>query len=153
MSYVHVTLANVIDSPEVGRPTALTLRTGGTRLWWDGITDAELAECGWFKVALVARPADTPTTTTDRSVVWSLSGPTELWTSRAKTQAELDAERDQANGVTIRSQADAALTANRTFLAIATPTNVQLSAQVRALTQQMNGVIRVAVLGKLDGTN
>lgn len=152
MSYVHLTLANVIDSPEVSRPTELQLRTGGTRLWSPYITDAELNACGWYKVATVARPDDTPTTTFDRSVVVNIVGPTELWTVRNKTQPELDADRDQANATSIRSQATQALADNRTYLAIASPTNAQVVAQVRALTQEMNGVIRL-VLGKLDGTN
>ena len=153
MSYVHLSLSNQIDSPEVGRPTALRLRDGsGTRLWWDGITEAELNACGWFKVATVPRPADTATTTTDRSVVVTLTVPTELWTVRDKTQAELDADAANANDTTIREQANTALDNNRTYLAIASPTNAQVAAQVRGLTQQMNGVIRL-VLGKLDGTN
>ena len=153
MSYVHLSLANVIDSPETNRPTDLRLRDGtGTRLWWEGITEAELNQCGWFKVATVPRPADTPTTTYDRSVIVTLTVPTELWTARNKTQAELDADRDAANNTTIRQQANTALDNNRTYLAIATPTVAQVTAQVRALTQQMNGVIRL-VLGKLDGTN
>ena len=153
MSYVHLSLANQIDSPEVLRPTELQLRNGsGTRLWWEGITDAELNQCGWFKVATVPRPTDTATTTTDRSVIVTLTVPTELWTVRNKTQAELDSDRDTANGTTIRSQANTALDNNRTYLAVATPTVAQVTAQVRALTQQMNGVIRL-VLGKLDGTN
>lgn len=153
MSYVHLSLANVIDSPEVTRPTDLHLRDGsGTRLWSEYITEAELNQCGWFKVITVSRPADTPTQTSDRSLIVSLSGPTELWTVRNKTQAELDADRDQANNTTIRQQANNALADNRTYLQIPSPTNVQVIAQVRALTQQMNGVIRL-ILGKLDGTN
>lgn len=35
--------------------------------------------------------------------------------------------------------------ANRTFLAIETPTNAQLSAQLKSLTKQMQGVIRLVV--------
>lgn len=153
MSYVHLNLANQIDSPETGQPSPLELRDGsGSRLWWSGITEVELNQCGWFTVATVARPADTPTQTSDRSVVVVNNLPTEKWTVRAKTQAELDADRDRANDTTIRQQAITALNDNRTYLAIGAPTNAQVVAQVRALTQQMNGVIRL-VLGKLDGTN
>jgi hypothetical protein len=69
-----------------------------------------------------------------------------------KTQAELDSDRDEANDATIRQQANNALDNNRTYLALGAPTNAQVVAQVRGLTQQLNGVVRL-VLGKLDGTN
>lgn len=38
-----------------------------------------------------------------------------------------------------------AFTANRTYLAIATPTNAQVAAQVRQLTRQTQALIRLAV--------
>lgn len=56
------------------------------------------------------------------------------------------------NQRTIQGQAQSALTDNRTYLGIGSPTNVQIAAQVRALTQQMNGIIRL-LLGQFDGTN
>jgi hypothetical protein len=152
MSYVHVT-NGVIDSGELRRPTKLFRVSDGARvLWWDGITEAELNACGWFAVVQVARPADTPTHTSDRSVTLVNGSPTETWTLRLKTQAELDADTARTNDATIRQQAETALSNNRTYLQIASPTNAQNAAQLRALTQQMNGVIRL-ILGKLDGTN
>ena len=57
-----------------------------------------------------------------------------------------------ANKATLTTRGLTALDANKTFLAIASPTNAQVSAQVRALTQQMNGVIRL-VLNKMDATD
>jgi hypothetical protein len=42
----------------------------------------------------------------------------------------------------LRDQAQAALDANTTYLAIGTPTNAQVAAQVRALTQQNQRIIR-----------
>lgn len=56
------------------------------------------------------------------------------------------------NESTIRAQAAQALATNRAFLAIATPTNAQTLAQVKALTRQTNGIIRL-LLGALDGTD
>ena len=154
MTYVHLTLANVIDSPEVSRPTELVRLDGkGIMVWSEYITAVELAQCGWYTVRQTARPADTATATYDRSIVYVAGqGPVETWTQRLKTQAELDADAATANSATIRQQANTALDSNRTYLAIASPTNAQVVAQVRALTQQMNGVIRL-VLGKLDGAN
>lgn len=63
---------------------------------------------------------------------------------RATQQKSADTE------ATIRSQADAALQGNRDFLALDPPTNAQVLAQVRALTRQNNGLIRL-VLRRLDG--
>jgi hypothetical protein len=54
------------------------------------------------------------------------------------------------NEATLRTQAFAALAANRTALAVATPTNAQLIGQVKALTRQNNALIRLA-LNLLDG--
>ena len=65
---------------------------------------------------------------------------------------EVDIPPEQVNRDTIQDQATQALTANRTFLAIATPTAAQNAAQAKALTRQMNGVLRL-VLGKVDGTD
>jgi hypothetical protein len=53
---------------------------------------------------------------------------------------------------TLQQQAAAAMEANRTWLAVAAPTNAQTLAQVRALTRQMNGAIRL-LLNQLDGTD
>lgn len=74
------------------------------------------------------------------------------------TQMDQTATRS-TNLNTIQTKAAAAITANSTYLAIGTPTNAQIAAQVRALTQQNNKIIRVLlgmVLGdraQLDSTN
>lgn len=70
------------------------------------------------------------------------------------TQAQVDAlpacsmspdETQAANAATIRSRAASALTANAAFLALATPTAAQTAAQIRALTRQVDGLIRLAI--------
>lgn len=53
--------------------------------------------CGYFLVTEVVRPADTPTNTTDRSLTLVGNVPTVTWTSRAKTQAEIDAATVDTN--------------------------------------------------------
>lgn len=56
-----------------------------------------------------------------------------------------------ANAGAIRDAARNALAANRSFIA-STPTAAQTTAQVKALSRQLNGVIRL-LLGQLDGTD
>ena len=61
------------------------------------------------------------------------------------TQATITMDAGQQNQANIRQNAQTALTNNATYLGIANPTTAQAVAQVRALTQQMDGVIRLLV--------
>lgn len=72
--------------------------------------------------------------------------------STAAEQAAVTADTANTNADTLRAAASGALDTNRTYLAIATPTNAQVSAQVRALTQQNVRIIRL-LLGMFDGTS
>jgi hypothetical protein len=65
----------------------------------------------------------------------------------AVTSATLDAT--SANARQIETASRSALAQNKAFLALASPTNADVLAQVKALTRQMNGVIRL-LLGQLD---
>ena len=65
-------------------------------------------------------------------------------------QCSPEARAAITNAATIRTQAAAALTANRTYLAIGAPTNAQVVAQVKALTRQSSGALRL-LLSQLDG--
>ena len=60
--------------------------------------------------------------------------------------------QQETNRKTIEQQAKTALATNKTFLAITSPTNAQTLAQTKALTRQMNGVIRL-LLNQLDETD
>jgi len=53
---------------------------------------------------------------------------------------------------TLTDQATTALVNNRSFLAIASPTNAQNAAQIKALTRQMNALIRMT-LNQLDASD
>lgn len=57
-----------------------------------------------------------------------------------------------ANQQTLQQQAQTALVNNRTYLALASPTTAQNTAQVKALTQQHQALIRMA-LNQFDATN
>lgn len=52
----------------------------------------------------------------------------------------------------VQDRALSALDVNAAFLALASPTNAQLAAQVKALTRQSTALIRL-VLGSLDSTD
>lgn len=69
------------------------------------------------------------------------------------SQATIDAtfQTDAANRATLVQRATTALTANDTFLALASPTNAQTLAQVKMLTKECSALIRLAV-GALDAT-
>ena len=56
------------------------------------------------------------------------------------------------NRQTIQAKARQALTANATYLAIASPTNAQVVAQVATLTKEVTALIRL-LLGQLDSTS
>ena len=56
---------------------------------------------------------------------------------------------DDANLEAIQTKARQALTANATYLGLASPTNAQNVAQIARLTRECNGIIRL-LLGALD---
>lgn len=59
------------------------------------------------------------------------------------------ANTSSINQQTLQQRATAALTANATYLAIASPTAAQTTAQVQRLSKECSAVIRL-LLGKLD---
>ena len=61
-------------------------------------------------------------------------------------------DQQTLNYDTIVAQAVGALVSNTAYIDLATPTNAQVAAQVKALTRQNNKIIRL-VLGRLDGTD
>lgn len=90
---------------------------------------------------------------------WKADGSFEVGSPRPYTaQENAEADSSQATDVaesnkkTINQQAKTALANNRNFLAIPSPSNAQTLAQVKALTRQNNGIIRL-LLDKLDGTD
>ena len=70
----------------------------------------------------------------------------------AAADARLEAATAAANGDRLESDVSSALVGNRTYLALASPTGAQTTAQVRALTRQVNALARLA-LGDLSGTD
>lgn len=68
------------------------------------------------------------------------------------SEGSVEIPASEFNRRTIAQAARDALAANRTFLALAAPTNAQNAAQIKALTRQVNGLIRL-VIGQLDATD
>lgn len=76
-----------------------------------------------------------------------------LSTAEASDLAAQDAARAAGdNSATLRQQAVQALATNRTYVALTSPTATQTTAQMKALSRQMNALIRLT-LGLLDGTD
>ena len=97
MAYALVT-DGTIDAVSGRLPTAA--RRLDTDEWVMGLRDADTATqqaTGWFEIQDTVRPADTPTTTHDRSVELVADVPTVVWTERDKTAGELQAEQDAAD--------------------------------------------------------
>jgi hypothetical protein len=59
---------------------------------------------------------------------------------------------EETNAATLRANAQTALAANATYLAIATPNAAQIAAQVNRLTRECTAIIRL-LLGVLDSTD
>ena len=116
-----------------------------------------IVEAGWVEVASAARPADSLSGTWVPTVALVEGVPTRTWQARPWADGELtDAARGRlelaANAGVLRAAAQAALIANRTYLAIDSPSAPAVVVQVRALTVQMQALIRLG-LDELDATN
>lgn len=127
-----------------------------TNEWVMGLATApaELREAtGWLEVVDTARPADTATTTHDRSVELVDGVPAVTWTERAKTADEQQADSRQANDATIRSRVEAHMADLAAITGSSgTLTGAQLSNAVRVLARGQRRLIRLT-LGLLDGTD
>ena len=88
-----MTFARIIDKTIdiIGRLPNSARRLDNER-WVLGLrtAPAELQQvCGWYEIADTKRPAETATTTSDRSVELVAGVPTVVWTERPKTAQEL----------------------------------------------------------------
>jgi type II secretory ATPase GspE/PulE/Tfp pilus assembly ATPase PilB-like protein len=112
------------------------------------VTTARLIDLG----QLAAKLGDAPLSISDDGTSRVITCHDETVT-QATLQTAVDihvAIDKQGNADTLRTRAEQALDANRKFMAIASPTNAQVVAQVKALTVQNTAIIRL-VIGRLDG--
>ena len=76
-----------------------------------------------------------------------------VWKSRLDSDHEEALQLvSTANKKTLEERAIKALESNKTFLALTSPTNAQSLAQIKLLTRQNNGIIRL-LLNKLESTD
>lgn len=92
-----------------------------------------------------------------RRVLVAEDSTTRTWEIRGDDDKVLGTDSEErlapelVNADTLRVRSRLALNANATFLAIATPTNAQVTNQVTALTKECSALIRL-LLGALDST-
>jgi hypothetical protein len=114
---------------------------------------------GFIAAAPAGNRAERWDTETGQYTAWSAAGV--VTATRAFTPAEAiqmsaaDAVLTaDTNRSTIEQRAQTALAANETYLAIASPSNAQNAAQIKLLTRECQGLIRLAIkaLDSLNGT-
>lgn len=93
MAYVKVNDNGSITAP-YRKPDILQDSSGDTDL--RSLTREELETHGIFWIEPIPKPADTATTTHDRSIELVDDAPVMVWTPRALTQAEIDAATEAA---------------------------------------------------------
>jgi hypothetical protein len=130
MIYAHIT-DGIIDA--VGR---LPKGADADGQWLEPLTDVNAHLAGWFPVTDTPRPADTATTTFDRSVVLVAGVPTVTWAERLKTQAELDSEVAAAESTVRRTDLQASVSVLRQWADDAAATTVT-AGNIAAVTQTM----------------
>ena len=90
----------------------------------------------------------------DQRIVWenTTAGWPEVSGSRRELRTEwkpgsegLTLQQANATASTLEQRARTAIANNRTFLELAAPTNADVVARVKALTRQMNGLIKLTV--------
>ena len=135
MTFAQVT-ANTITAISGSVPVAARrLDTGD---WVLGLRDAPTAlqeACGWYTVADVARPPDTPTTRFERSFEMVATVATMVWTAVPKTQVEQDAETDAAAAEVLRQEARDAIADLDAYLGLGSPTAAQVRQAVDFLAR------------------
>ena len=126
----------ITSDPVAGKARALELGAG----WFDTVPAGMVATppCA---VVIGGNGVQTfPEPLTPATVRAAIAADVALDTTAAAAQAVLD-----GNAATLRSRAQTALAANATFLAIANPTAAQVATQSKALTRQVDALIRLTI--------
>lgn len=165
-------IAEIGDPPETIGPEDIT--SGGR--WWDlRIHDYDvptweteiLSPHGWLPVVTAQRPVDTDTTTHDYSLEVISGLPTEVWTARPWTQAELDAKvsNDNSSDMVEEQHASvdkllAVITTLNTITALSNSSiNASPAATIKDVARELKTVARVLnrearlTAGRTDSTD
>ena len=90
---------------------------------------------------------------TKQTVVEDYTPTQEELDQQALSQAQQAVEEQrEANRVTLQDRAENAIQGNKDFLALPSPSNAEVVAQIKELTKQNNALIRL-VVQKLDATD
>jgi hypothetical protein len=148
MSYALV-IDNAIQSE--GR-LPLSARRLDTQEWVMGLAAAGVTlqrACGYYEVVDTPRPADTATTTWDRSLVLETIRPTVRWTERPYTQQELDNRTSSINAADLHARLLQARQINKAHIDRGvTNTGAQVRDWTVVAAKQLNGIIAY-LLGEL----
>lgn len=145
MMYAHVVNATIDQTAGV-LPSQATRLDDPTKIIL-GFPTASIADqqaCGWFAVTDTAQPVPAAGHTSDRTVQNVAGTWTVVWVDRLMTTQETADATANTNRATILAQAATALTNNATYIALAAPTTAQNTAQIKALSQQVDKLIRLA---------
>ena len=115
----------------------------GVGCGWAPAVPVEFASVATAPCIIIAGQGITtvlPATATSNDVADALAPITALENAARATAMQL-----ATNAESLRAKASAALTANATFLAIASPTNAQTLAQVQRLTRECTALIRLLI--------
>ena len=117
-----------------------------TGQWVLGLPTADpttLAACGWFELTPAPRPADTPTTTFDRSIEITAGVPAVVWTERPKTVDELADDLQDTKEETQLQRLQDNFQTLRNVPPAASLTNAQLRDEVDLLRAMLLDLTRV----------
>lgn len=124
----------ISTDPIAGKVRALELGVG-----WSATVPPDIAATPPCAIVIGGNGVQTfPEPLTPATVRAAIAADVALDAAAAAAQAILD-----GNGETLRSRAKAALAVNATFLAITNPTAAQVATQAKALTRQVDALIRL----------
>lgn len=150
MTYAYV-VDNAVQRVSFEPSNMVRRDTGDKPLFSPYIDTATLNACGWYLVSDPGAPVIDPATQVvqPRVAVYSSQSNTVayVYTVRAKTQAELDADADAAQTALERQQARDAIADLDAFLALSAPTNAQTLTVVKLLCRIAKRLIRDALGG------